>query len=131
MNVNQVSFTGAQAKKPMSKGKKVAITAGAVLATAATAATIAAGVIGGKKTPDAKLLAKLGTGFGAMGSFVAQKATATGSWVGKKAQTVGEWIGKKASDAGKAIEKTFHNLVAKLGTTAEEAATLADESKLV
>ena len=109
MNVNQVSFTGAQAKKPMSKGKKAAITAGAVLATAATAATIAAGVIGGKKTPDAKLLAKLGTGFGAMGSFVAQKA----------------------SDAGKAIEKTFHNLVAKLGTTAEEAATLADESKLV
>ena len=148
LGVNPITVQ-AQPKKPLTKGQKAAITTGAVLATAATAATIAACVIGGKKAPDAKLLAKIGTGFGEMGSFIAKnakvagefvsaKAKATGEFVSTKAKAAGEtisaktksaseWVSNKTKDADKAIKESFEALQAKFHKTAEVAEEVIED----
>ena len=112
MNVNSVSFTGAPkaAKKPLTKGQKAAAITGAVAGTAAVASAVAAFAMG--KGVGGNILA----GYKAMGSFVAKNATKAGNFVAEKAQDA--WIG---------IQKAFTGFISKFGTTAEEAATLAED----
>ena len=122
MNVNSVSFTGNpnKTKKPLTKGQKAAIATTAVVGTLATASVVAAYALGKGKAPDAKLLAKFTEGYKTMGKFVADNA-----------KVAGEWIAKKAGEVADAAKKTFANLTSKFGSTAEEAATLADDIKMI
>ena len=85
MNVNQVSFTGAQkAKKPLTKGQKAAAITGAVVTTAAVASVVAAGLLG--KKVDGNVLNKISAGYKTMGSFIADNAKVAGKWINGKFQ---------------------------------------------
>ncbi|MBQ4646332.1 MAG: hypothetical protein IJB79_03185 [Candidatus Gastranaerophilales bacterium] len=108
------------AKKPLTKAQKAAAITGAVVATAAVATTIAAGVMGKKVQPDAKLLNKIGAGYKQMGSFIASKAS-----------DFGAWVAKKANDVAVAFKKTTTNVASKVGTTADEAQSLAEDLKMI
>ena len=117
MNVNSVSFTGTPKteKKPLTKGQKAVAITGAVVGTAAVASVVAASVLGKGKV-DGNILNKLGAGYKAIGSFVAQNAVKAGGFVAEKAQNA--WIG---------IQKAFTGFTSKFGATAEDAAALGED----
>ena len=116
-----------QAKKPLTKQQKTAIATTAIVATAATASAVAAFALGKKQAPDAKVLTKLGEGYKVMGKFVVDNATKAVKFVGDKTKAAGEWISKKADDFATTFKKTLTNITSKVGTTAEEAQTLAED----
>lgn len=115
MNVNQVSFTGAnQTKKPMTKGQKAAAITGAVVGTAAVASAVAAFAMG--KKVNGNILA----GYKAMGSFIADKAVKGWDWAGKK-------FGEAVAWANENVISKFKNTQAPVEEVVEEVVEVVEE----
>lgn len=128
MNVNSVSFTGTPkaAKKPLTKGQKAAAITGAVVTTAAVASAVAAFAMG--KKVDGNILNKLGAGYKAIGSFVAQNAVKVGGFVAEKAQKAGQWIGQKAQTAGTWVQENIISKLPKFNKVVEVVEEVAEDA---